>query len=705
MKKRKFLAICVAITLILSAFFLTGFTQPSNSTAQAQSGQASRLFANRYVMDDLRESVMDDGRIFDERDFPYTPSLRQVRMLHFVEYAFTFHARHRANFGLFVYLWNPARLDIVPNSPHNTIQMATRYDANGRPNLYEKLPLRFLSRSTGNVEGLFYKFEVVLEGEHRASLLSRLSENLGQGSALRRYDISGIELTTRPTFRATDFHVGRTIRFSGFAQGHGEHPNSESNLSIEVDGLRTLELDVRSTWYRTPTSIRGIGHQHQINTVYFSVPNYILEEYGQLQRIMAEWHEFQTQPIFVTSRRSLYNRFINNIGNRTERNFNLHYGIYRGFQGGGSSSLSASWGFNDVGNFIRTSGHHVGQLERYMHYLFHVNNIETFSGTDLPVGSVSSEQLSNWIFNYNASFRNGHLPIPSRQVSADLFTNTIDADRLAQGIRRGHNIQEIDAGDVQDLLFYDNVRRTSFWQRFWSGGQQFVFGDLMSEGLKPIEALPEIFPVGTNAQLSRQLFVNMADIPDLRSFHATATANYETVFLFRFAVTDYHARWLTIFDDKDLAWWEIITLGLLQQRTRYEGQMYKAQQTVFLDFDIISLTFYGQFGYIVIPVVMSPIDIIPDITPPAYDPPPQWDWTNWFRLLLGLILLILLLVLLTPFLPIIATIIVFIIKIILAVILFPFRILAGLMRSHNRRRKRNKQRKRQEQFDRGGGYG
>jgi len=674
----------LAMVLTVFAFLLPSVTlDPVNFSAAS----GTRLFANRYVMDDLREATLECGRPFDERDFPFDPSNTRIHMLHFVEYAFSFHARHRANFGLFVYLWNPARLDIVPNSPQNTIQIATRYDASGRPTLYEKLPLRFLSRSTGAVEGLFYKFEVVLDGEHRASLLARLSADINT----RRYDISGIELTTRPTFTATDFHVGRTFHIRGFARGHGEFPNTASTLEMSVDGLRTLELDVHSTWFRTPTSIRGVGHQHQINTVYFSVPNYILEEYGQLQRIMAEWWEFQTQPIFVTSRRSLYDRFRPNIGQRTERNNNLRYGIYRGFQGGGSATLTASWGFNDVGNFIRSSGHHIGHLERYMYYIFHVNNIETYSATDLPIGCVSSQQLTNWIMNYNYSSRNGFLPLGShRQISADLFTNTIDSDRLALGLNRGHNIREIDAGDVQDLLFYNDVRRTTFWERLWSGGEQFVFGDLIQEGLAPIQDLPAVFPTGTNAQIARELFVNIRDVPHLRNFHAQATARDETVFLFRFAVTDYHARWLTIYNNLDTAWWEHIFGWIVQQTRRYEGQLYKAQQTVLLDFDIIQLTFYGEFGHIVIPVVSDPIDIIPDITPPAYDPPPIHDWTWWLRLMLGLLLLILLLVLLMPFLPLVANILAYIIGLAFAMILFPFRLMGSLFRQHKRRRYRDR---------------
>jgi len=332
--------------------------------------------------------------------------------------------------------------------------------------------------------------------------------------------------------------------------------------------------------------------------------------------------------------------------------------------------MYADWGFNDIGSFIRSSGNLAGVLERYIHYLFHVNDIERFTGSGSPVGNVSSERLTNWIMNYDRSFRTGYLPIPSRrEISNDLFTNTIDNDRLAQGFRRGRNRHEIDAGDTRDLRVFDESRRRNFWSRLWNGGAQFAFETLE---IRPIEELPEIFPTGTTAEISRQLFVNYDDVAGLRNFHAQATENYETVFMFRFAVTDYMARWLTVYRYRDTAWWEYVVGWLVQQRRQYEGEMYKAQQTVFFDFDIISLTFYGEFGHIVIPVVMDPIDIIPDITPPAYDPPSPWDLTFWFMLIVGLLLLMLLLLLIAPFLPLLAKIFAVLLYLLLHLILLSF---------------------------------
>ena len=74
------------------------------------------------------------------------------------------------------------------------------------------------------------------------------------------------------------------------------------------------------------------------------------------------------------------------------------------------------------------------------------------------------------------------------------------------------------------------------------------------------------------------------------------------IILFRFANTDYYAA--------------------PAFRSGYSGSIndtdtYVAQQTVFLDFDIIDLTFNKDGVYTVIPVVASPTDVIKDFDPPC----------------------------------------------------------------------------------------
>ena len=643
--KNKRLLVFIAILLVVLISAPMFLQQRPLAPVFVFASTGSTLFAQRYVMDDLRGSTLEDGSLFDERDFPYNPGLNTVRVLNFVEYAFSYHARHRGNFGLFVYLWNPSRLDIVTHSPGNTVQMAIEYE-NGRPVLYDKLPLRFLSRSTGTVEGLFYKFQIELEGQHRASLLARLNENIHE----RRYDISGIELTLRPQFLIRDFDIGRTYMFRGFAANHGELPNRESTLEMSVVGLRTLPLNVHPTWFRTRTSDRGRDFQHQINSVFFSVPNEILEEYGRLQRIMVEWWEYQTAPIVVTSRASLYNRFTPFLGQRVTRNRELRYGVFMNYWERVFPSIHAVWGADWIYNEIsvHTLAPSNSFIEHYLFNLFLVDEIHRFdpNGADRPHGRVSSERLLDHIMTYDASFHRGTLPTASgRQISADLFTDTIDSHRLTAGFNRGHNRLEIDYGDTFDFLsywqgnpgFWQQVRDFGFWRTITNRIPDEVTQDIGRENIHPIYLLQDSDFVGTDSSISNELLVRVEDIPTLRTFHNQAQARNETAFLFRFALTDYFSNWLTIIDRDNSSNWS-------DYNRRINRQAYKAQQTVFLDFDIIQLTFNGDFGYIVIPVVMDPIDIVPDIDPPFLEPPGGWRFRlpNWALWAIGLFFLALL---------------------------------------------------------------
>lgn len=670
--KKLFVIFSTAVCMVYVMFCAIFAPVSSTFNVFASSGQ-SKTYADTQVMEDLENATIGDIP-FDIRNYP-VKSGESVQVIHFVEYGYCFFPDLQVDFGLYIYVYNPGLWNLKTESQANRLQIATLYHTNGEPAFYEKFSLKFLSKSTGDLDGLFYKFKVQLSNDEKESLLSRLDR------IERRYDLSGVELSIGSSLTPYDFKITRTYFYSGFAKGYGVNEEFDSTLICSIRGMEMVSLNVNQTWYRTETSTKGLGWQHQINSVYFSVPNKLLNDYGNLQKILAEWWEYQTQPIYVTKNADLYNKYTPIVGQRTIKNNSLKYGIYTGFSGGGSTPLTATWGFNDIGNFIKNGG----TLEEYIYYLFKVNDIEKYSNSELPKGGVSSEQLLNYIMSYDKSFNNGYLPVKDNQISADLFTNTIDQSRLESGIKRGYNLIEIDAGDTQDLKFYDGVSQNNAWDWFWSGGVKYVFGSLLQREVRPIEQLPATFPTGTDTQISDQYFVNLADVSELRNFHATAKQKDETVFLFHFAVTDYKCDWLTIYDDKNPAWWEYIFGWIVSQNRTYEGELYKAQQTLFFNFDIIQLTFEGDFGQTVIPVVSNPIDIIPDITPPTYDPPLDIDYTDWLKLILALLIGIILFVILMPLIPTIIQVLVFLIRTIFNIILLPFRVLKKTIKKQKKR--------------------
>ena len=251
-------------------------------------------FDTTNVLDDLKSSS-DGGEAFNLNDYPFDES-KDIQVINFVEYCYSYKANMRGNYGLYVYVYNPKGLNLSTSSKSNKIQMASSYDADGNPNDYVKFELQFLSKfEDSNYKNLFYKFKVVDKEVNGTTFADRVNSNE------RRYDVSGIELMTYGANNATEYAVNGTFKFTGYSQGYGPDASAKSTLASTVEYLETITLDVKHTFYRTKTSIKGAGYQNQLDTVYFAVPQRFFDTYGKLQRIKAEWYEYKTNDIVVTS--------------------------------------------------------------------------------------------------------------------------------------------------------------------------------------------------------------------------------------------------------------------------------------------------------------------------------------------------------------------------------------------------------------------
>ena len=166
-------------------------------------------FDTTNVLDDLRSSSVG-GEPFDLNDYPFDES-KDIQVINFVEYCYSYKANMRGNYGLYVYVYNPKGLNLSTNSKSNKIQMAVSYDEDGNPNDYAKFDLQFLSKSEeSNYKNLFYKFKVIDREIDGTTFAERVNSNE------RRYDVSGIELTTYGQVNAVDYPCGGSYIFSGY---------------------------------------------------------------------------------------------------------------------------------------------------------------------------------------------------------------------------------------------------------------------------------------------------------------------------------------------------------------------------------------------------------------------------------------------------------------------------------------------------------
>lgn len=662
--RTKRLSLCfIAFVMVVCTLFMGAHT------TIAYAAESDIAFDQTDVLDDLMSSKVD-GKAFDPKEYPFDEN-GGIQILSFIEYAYAFRANQRSNYGLYVYLYNPTGEYIATNSGANKIQIATSYDAGGNPTNYVKFDLELCSKVTsGDYKGLFYKFKVVDRPVKGSTFADRVN------SIERRYDVSGIEILGGSSQTATEYRVGTTYRFTGYAKGYGPDANAESTLSCASEKLETIQLKVEHTYYRTKTSALGEGHQNQLDTVYFAVPKRYIEEYGTLQRIKAEWYEYKTRDIIVTSNAEFYAAAMPYIGKNLKgtpnsfgqykRTEDIGYGLGMDIASTGDMTV-ASWGWN-----LGTGYYHTPTDALY--YLFYTDDIENYDpyGDGVSGGGVESNALYEWIKSYDKSSR-GLLPIKHGTIRADTVTD-IDADRKHQSengrVDKGYCWYDFDADvDLQTLQSWSSTSPS-----FWENWKQFGLGEALKGGpneasrtVAPIQILNAADLAGSNIDVSERLLVNANDVDKIRAAYQDAvtvsgTDDEEAVLvLFRFATSDYYATSLDIVDFDG---------GLFNTDKSIKGEAYLARESVFFDFDIIQLTFNKDGAYRVIPVVSSPIDIVNDITPPVTVD----DGFNWLGLIGGLLLLALLI----PLLPYLAQGIVWL-------VITPIKVIKSAVRSRKRK--------------------
>ena len=592
------------------------------------------------VMDDL----FTDGT-YNILDYPYNP-FGSVQVMNFVEYCYSFRENTKDKYGLYIYIYNPQQLDIVANSGQNKIQIATAFDADHNAIKYEKFPLECASVSQGDYYQLFYKFKVV----GAETLLGLLNSNE------RRYHISGIELLENGNTNATEFGIGGTYVFSGYAKGYGPDVNSESTLSCDVEEFETINLQVHHTNYRTGMSSLGNNHYNEVNTVYFSVPNRYFEEYGNLQKIAAEWWEYKTKMAVVTANEEFYNKILPYVGTQIGDGVTAPFSVYSGANStvsmNGYITCRYQWSFNQ---YIGSTSSILGPTGSYstdydakiIPYAFYSStvNLDTvfdFLCKKVTAGNVESNVVQDWIYNYSNDLGHGYIDCNGRKISKDLFEEYVD-----EGRTMGYNNVEIDLGDTFDLDSYDSNH--TWWDKLWDFGLSWPKTDEEHKDIVPIKVLESGDLVGNKNSISTNLLVNKEHVDELQKFYNEEVTKDRKVVLFRFAKTDYYSA---------PAWYSGYTGSIPESDT------YVASETVFLDFDILSLTFHKEGVYKVIPAVSNPVDIVSGFTPPD-------SGLDLGKTLLSIVLLLVLLILLIICLP-------WILKVVWFLISTPFKALANL---------------------------
>lgn len=543
-----------------------------------------------------KSDVIDD--ISSVIDLTELTSIKSVTFIDFEEYCYG----SEDDYELLVYLYIPYGTNIVNNLSLNKVEISF-----GNTNVYQKLGLKLLDN-----ESNIYKFKIVLNDYVKDYVLNNLDKEN------RKYFISGIELLNAGGTNAKEYNIGLEYFFSGYAKGINNESSTESTLKKTKNNIsEIINLDVKSTFYRFDTGNDNI--KSQLDSVYFSIPNYYLDKYDELSEINFEYYEYKTSPI-VCLREEDYNYFKDYVGKKwSETNPGLElYAFEDVLHEGG---LDGGIGHHYYYNYIYSEKDLSSSSMPFERPMFKWNNYLTWLfniGSDVNEDIfIESTDLLNYLYSYNKSFFNGS---NNKGISYDLLMGDVD-----QGHKRGYNNRIVKSTDAVNLLIEDS----SFWSQF---KDFFGLGDNVLKELDPFKK------IGSNDSItSDSLYINERDLNDFKSYLDKSNRDDKTTYLFRFNTSTY--RWNYIYTHRVGDPFVSGQDGIV------------CDQTIYLDFDIISLTFSKRGLNKVIPVVSNPIDIIGDIEAPALGE----DWFDnflegfrlFFKILLGVMLFVLMIWLLS----------------------------------------------------------
>lgn len=586
----------------------------------------SLAFDKSNVMDDLKES-----KDFNALLYPFVEN-GQAKILNFIEYCYSPYQNKRDNYGLYLYIYNPSQKLIVTNDARNTVQIKTG-ETDGIAT-YEKFKLKYLNKSEDkNKPNRFYKFKIM--GTEKLGKLVNADE--------RCYEVSGFEVVYKDNQTPTDNPVGGTYKFTGFAKGYGYDTDAESSLKstvAESEYIRIKDLAF-TTSLSENNNENGVGHYNQFNSVYWTMPSYFEDKYGNLQKINFEYYEYKTSPILVTSDSDLYQKAYNSRAQRAElfKNnsdipYDLHYGKV--------TKIISNMPYHAVTNYDWVFNREKSNQPTNAYGYSKSSSTQipiVFERSKLGDGSldVSSKVLLKYIYDYNASSHDGYLS--HRNISKDLFLGKVD-----KGHTEGYNNKWIDASDIVNLLEYD---LNNGWNKFWYK----LFGakpNSVSNTWTPIRRITNVddlnaLKIGDN---EKEHFKSM--------YNGLSKDSY--MYLFTFALSDYFSSYVGFDSTSESA-----------------KKAYIAETTAFLDFDLITFTFCKKGKYTSIPVVSDPIDVIGNVFSPK-DP----KGFNW---LLFLVILVIVIIFVIIFWPIIGPILGAIVKLILFIICLPFKLIGYIFKS------------------------
>lgn len=553
----------VCVLMLLQSLFLFA---PAASAAGADAMDAS------YVVDDLNKMGVDITKYKADAEND------RMELLSFTEFGYKVNGDF-SEYGLYLYLWNPSGVKLE-DSDLNSIQLSYGLNAGGKSG-YRKYGLEILSWSTGSgYEYVFYKVKIK-DSRYIAQSLNK---------AMRTYEFSGVEILRKGNSNATDYKLGGAFTFTGYHEGC--NTSGFSTLWVDAVKFEVADLELHPvSYFADDTNVLSSSDLQskgsEIFGVYFSVPKWVIEKYGNvnddrlrgLVSVAGDYNEVHINGILTDS---------NAVRNAATDHDNFYF-------------LSRYYQDSMLGDSTRI----VHCAYHYPEYL----NPRLFE----PAADHWVAAFSDFIIS-EAKTVDG---IGAQDFLTAYHNSGID---WRGKLHKKYNVTETDKATITQGIMLGDWFKNLFTGKGGSTSQTQTF-DLLTR-LSPLT-------VGSlsDKAISETYLVNEAEADALQKFTTSKGAKGETVYLMRFAVRDYEVDKLTEAGIKSDGKYNKVDIG----------NSYYFEKTVFEDFDILELTFRDEENKkSVVPVSASPIDVTGGIPSPGTDNPnekPKADNpTDWWTL-------------------------------------------------------------------------
>lgn len=626
--KKQLLATSLYLGLTLILILLFSVAIPS-AVVFAADGNVAHIYDRTDVTKDLEGS---EG--FDFSQYPADAS-KGTQIYTFLEYGYD--GADNSKFGLYLYVYNPKQKAFSTSSASNKANVAMAFDEKDNAASYQRVGLIFCSATS---DKLFYKFRID-DGGKLLALAEKYA--LTHGGA-RRYDIATVELFAYGDKTATTSTIGKSYECAGYMKGFGADKDSNTH-SVKAYSLDVLDIELNHTFFRPDGNSSAQSDytvKDQLDSVYFSFPNELIEQYGGIWKIEASYYSAMTSPILVTSTKEVYDTVLKYVGKELTSNPEKYQGkvdcklnkdiAYSLYDSSYSDTFldkiilrkepTLTWNLYAAGR--------VPTEQQIVYYLFYTG-YETSDGS-VPYAkdfTLSGERLLEYIYNYNKSYRFGKSELVNdkgEQLSMDMFQGFMPTGEESEIFGKSYKVYEngkvhyvpisMTAADGYTLESYKRTPTAFDWFTLYKGKYNYEkFSDI--QAIVPIDVNDSSL---SKAEFCKKYYASESDYDSIIA-KVNAGKGKETVYLFRFAQSEYKAR-------------GVITRGDLNLGQEYA---YIAEESVYLNMNLASITCRKNDVYHTFAVASNPINAVADIEPnKPYDNSQFYKnvWNrikDWFR--------------------------------------------------------------------------